>query len=60
VVDGFLVRPLVLPVGLAQIVEDVMPELRRLGLTRGGYHEPTLRGQFGLTRPQNRYARSNP
>jgi FMN-dependent oxidoreductase (nitrilotriacetate monooxygenase family) len=60
VVDGFLVRPLVLPLGLTQLVEAVVPELRRQGLTRAGYSEPTLRGHFGLARPQNRYARSNP
>jgi FMN-dependent oxidoreductase (nitrilotriacetate monooxygenase family) len=60
VVDGFLLRPLVLPLGLTQLVEAVVPELRRQGLTRAGYSEPTLRGHFGLGRPENRYARSNP
>jgi alkanesulfonate monooxygenase SsuD/methylene tetrahydromethanopterin reductase-like flavin-dependent oxidoreductase (luciferase family) len=59
-VDGFVVRPLVLPLGLTQLVEAVVPELRRMGLTRAGYSEPTLRGHFGLARPRNRYARSNP
>ncbi len=59
-VDGFLVRPLVLPLGLTQFVGAVVPELRRRGLTRAGYTEPTLRGHFGLARPENRYARSSP
>jgi alkanesulfonate monooxygenase SsuD/methylene tetrahydromethanopterin reductase-like flavin-dependent oxidoreductase (luciferase family) len=58
-VDGFLVRPLVLPVGLTQFVDAVVPELRGRGLTRAGYAESTLRGHFGLARPENRYARSS-
>lgn len=59
-VDGFLVRPLVLPLGLTQFVDAVVPELQQRGLARAAYTEPTLRGQFGLTRPPNRYARSIP
>jgi alkanesulfonate monooxygenase SsuD/methylene tetrahydromethanopterin reductase-like flavin-dependent oxidoreductase (luciferase family) len=59
-VDGFLVRPLVLPLGLTQFVETVVPELRQRGLARPGYSHSTLRGHFGLVRPSNRYARSNP
>ncbi|MDQ1424912.1 MAG: hypothetical protein QOD72_2410, partial [Acidimicrobiaceae bacterium] len=59
-VDGFLVRPLVLPLGLTQLVDRVVPELRQRGLTRSDYAEPTLRGHFGLARPRNRYARSSP
>jgi len=60
VVDGFLVRPLVLPLGLRQLVDLVVPELQRRGLARPAYTEPTLRSRFGLIRPPNRYARSVP
>jgi alkanesulfonate monooxygenase SsuD/methylene tetrahydromethanopterin reductase-like flavin-dependent oxidoreductase (luciferase family) len=59
-VDGVLLRPLVLPLGLTQLVDGVMPELRRRGLARAEPPEPTLRGRFGLARPRNRYAGSNP
>jgi alkanesulfonate monooxygenase SsuD/methylene tetrahydromethanopterin reductase-like flavin-dependent oxidoreductase (luciferase family) len=59
-VDGVLVRPLVLPLGLTQLVDGVVPELRRRGLVRTGPSEPTLRGRFGLARPRNRYAGSKP
>jgi alkanesulfonate monooxygenase SsuD/methylene tetrahydromethanopterin reductase-like flavin-dependent oxidoreductase (luciferase family) len=59
-VDGFLVRPLVLPLGLTQLVSDVVPVLQQRGMVRPAYDQPTLRGHFGLSRPSNRYARSSP
>jgi alkanesulfonate monooxygenase SsuD/methylene tetrahydromethanopterin reductase-like flavin-dependent oxidoreductase (luciferase family) len=59
-VDGFLVRPLVLPLGLVQFGERVMPELQRLGLARTADTDSTLRERFGLARPDNRYAGSTP
>jgi alkanesulfonate monooxygenase len=55
-VDGFLVQPGVLPVGLNEIVELVIPELQRRGLFRTEYEGRTLRENLGLPRPASRYA----
>jgi FMN-dependent oxidoreductase (nitrilotriacetate monooxygenase family) len=54
--DGFNLMPPVLPTGLDDIVEHLVPELRRRGLFRYEYESDTLRGNLGLERPQNRYA----
>jgi N-acetyl-S-(2-succino)cysteine monooxygenase len=54
--DGFNVMPPVLPNGLNDFVELVLPELRRRGLFRDEYAGRTLRENLGLRRPQNRYA----
>ena len=54
--DGFNVMPQVLPAGLADFVEQVVPELRRRGLFRTQYEGPTLRENLGLPRPANRFA----
>ena len=56
---GFRLRPATLPDDLLQITEQLVPELRRRGLFRGGYESNTLRGLLGLSRPANRYARSS-
>lgn len=53
---GFRLRPAALPHDLVQITEQLVPELRRRGLLRAGYHADTLRGLLGLPRPANRYA----
>ena len=55
-VDGFLVQPAVLPAGLDDFVELVIPELQRRGLFRREYTGTTLRDHLGLERPANRYA----
>ena len=54
-VDGFVVRPALLPRTLEQFADEVSPLLRAGGLlaTRAG---ATLRERFGLQRPPNRYA----
>ena len=54
-VDGFLVRPALLPRGLDQLVEDVVPRLRERGVFRPAYEGRTLRDHFGLERPASRY-----
>jgi FMN-dependent oxidoreductase (nitrilotriacetate monooxygenase family) len=59
-VDGFLVQPPVLPVGLDDFVEQVIPELQNRGLFRTEYEGSTLRENLGLRRPVNRYARTEP
>jgi alkanesulfonate monooxygenase SsuD/methylene tetrahydromethanopterin reductase-like flavin-dependent oxidoreductase (luciferase family) len=55
-VDGFLVRPAVLPVDLAALVDGVVPRLRAAGVFREHYEGRTLREHLGLARPANRYA----
>ncbi|GAA2365325.1 LLM class flavin-dependent oxidoreductase [Dactylosporangium salmoneum] len=54
--DGFRLRPAVLPADLLSIVDGLVPELRRRGLFRDSYESATLRGHLGLARPASRYA----
>jgi FMN-dependent oxidoreductase (nitrilotriacetate monooxygenase family) len=54
-VDGFLVQPPVLPVGLDDFVEQVIPELQNRGLFRTEYEGATLRENLGLPRPANQH-----
>ena len=54
--DGFNLMPPVLPTGLDDIVEHLVPELQRRGLFRTEYEGTTLRENLGLERPANRYA----
>ncbi|MEV8512201.1 LLM class flavin-dependent oxidoreductase [Dactylosporangium sp. NPDC051484] len=58
--DGFRLRPGVLPADLLSIVDDVVPALRERGLFRTEYEAGTLRGHLGLERPASRYAASGP
>lgn len=55
--DGFNVMPPLLPSGLEEFVDQVIPELRRRGLFREGYSADTLRGHYGLGRPASRFER---
>ena len=57
--DGFRLRPGVLPTDLTGIVRGLVPELQGRGVFRTAYEASTLRGHFGLPRPQNRYARAD-
>ncbi|GAA0898113.1 LLM class flavin-dependent oxidoreductase [Virgisporangium aurantiacum] len=54
--DGFNIMPPVLPRGLADFVDHVVPILQHRGLFRTGYEGTTLRDHYGLTRPANRNA----
>jgi alkanesulfonate monooxygenase SsuD/methylene tetrahydromethanopterin reductase-like flavin-dependent oxidoreductase (luciferase family) len=54
--DGFNIMPPLLPSGLADFVEQVVPELRRRGLFREAYTGQTLREHYGLSRPQNQFS----
>lgn len=54
--DGFNIMPPVLPSGLADFVDEVVPILRRHGLVRAEYDGRTLREHYGLARPANRNA----
>ena len=54
--DGFNLQPATLPGTFRDIVELVLPELRRRGLFREEYEGATLRQNLGLPRPVSRYA----
>ncbi|MGE8490904.1 MAG: nitrilotriacetate monooxygenase, partial [Paraburkholderia nemoris] len=54
--DGFNVMPPVLPEGLTDFAELVLPELRRRGLFRADYEGRTLRENLGLRRPKSRHS----
>ena len=49
--DGFNVLPPLLPIGLTEFVDGVIPELQRRRLFRTEYQGTTLREHLGLTRP---------
>jgi N-acetyl-S-(2-succino)cysteine monooxygenase len=53
--DGFNVMPPVMPGGVQDFVELVVPELQRRGLFRTAYEGRTLRENLGLARPANRF-----
>jgi FMN-dependent oxidoreductase (nitrilotriacetate monooxygenase family) len=55
VVDGFIIQPAVLPGGLDDFVEFVVPELQRRDLYRTEYEGTTLRDHLGLKRATSRY-----
>lgn len=55
-VDGFTIRPAVLPQGLTMLVDEVVPILRERDVFRRAYDGSTLRDHLGLVRPPNRYA----
>jgi alkanesulfonate monooxygenase len=54
--DGFNVVPPWLPGGLADFVEQVVPELQRRGLFRTAYEGPRLRDNLGVPYPTHRRA----
>ena len=58
--DGFNIMPQVLPAGLNEFAELVIPELQRRGLFRTDYEGRTLRENVGLPRPDNRFVASDP
>jgi len=53
--DGFNIMPPILPTGLTDFVDQVVPILQRRGLFRTAYEGPTLRENLGLARPVNRF-----
>ena len=53
--DGFNICPALLPGGLDDFAELVIPELRRRGVFRTGYEGRTLRENLGLPMPRSRY-----
>ena len=55
--DGFIIHT-VLPRGLEDFVDHVVPILQARGLFRTEYESDTLRGNLGLPVPENRYTRA--
>ena len=53
--DGFNLCPPVLPLGLDEVVEMLLPELRARWMFRTEYAGPTLRENLGLAPPRNRH-----
>jgi FMN-dependent oxidoreductase (nitrilotriacetate monooxygenase family) len=59
--DAFNIMPPILPTGLTDFVDQVVPILQRRGLFRTEYEGKTLRENLGLRRPENGFAlRSQP
>ncbi|WP_432970963.1 LLM class flavin-dependent oxidoreductase [Dactylosporangium sp. CA-233914] len=54
--DGFRLRPGLLPTDLTAIVDGLLPVLRERGAFRREYTASTLRGHLGLPATPNRYA----
>ncbi|MBE1491814.1 LLM class flavin-dependent oxidoreductase [Plantactinospora soyae] len=53
--DGFNIMPPLLPSGLEEFVDHVVPVLQRRGLFRTEYTGRTLRDHYGLPRPVNQF-----
>lgn len=58
--DGFMMQFHVMPGGLREFIEGVVPELQRRDLFRKDYEGRTLRDHLGLKRPANRYFAPSP
>lgn len=59
-IEGFRLRPAVLPTDLAAIAGPVVDGLRRAGRFQPAAEGGSLRSRFGLPRPANRYATAAP
>jgi len=53
--DGFMISGAVLPDGLYDFIDHVLPILQERGLFRTEYEADTLRGNLGLPKLENRY-----
>ena len=56
--DGFMMNASVLPQGFDDFVAHVLPILKDRGVFRTEYEHDTLRGNLGLAKPANRYAKT--
>ena len=54
--DGFMLSSAVLPEGLHDFLDHVLPILQERGVCRTEYEADTLHGNLGLPKPANRYA----
>ncbi|MEH2115808.1 LLM class flavin-dependent oxidoreductase [Nostoc sp.] len=57
--DGFNIMFPYLPEGLNDFIDKVIPELQQRGIFRKEYEGSTLRENLGLTRPINRFFKSD-
>ncbi|MEU6432263.1 LLM class flavin-dependent oxidoreductase [Microbispora sp. NPDC046973] len=55
--EGFRLRPGVLPHDLVAITRGLVPALQNAGAFRAAYDTADLRGRLGLARPASRYAK---
>jgi FMN-dependent oxidoreductase (nitrilotriacetate monooxygenase family) len=53
--DGFNIMPPYLPGSLEEFVDNVVPELQKLGIYKTAYRDGTLRSKLNLKRPSSRY-----
>ena len=53
--DGFMISGAVLPDGLTDFIDHVVPILQARGIFRTVYEDDTLRGNLGLPKPANHY-----
>jgi hypothetical protein len=53
--DGFMISAVVLPDGLTDFIDHVVPILQKCEVFRSEYEADTLRGNMGLPKPANRY-----
>ena len=58
--DGFMLSGPVLPDGLTDFIDHVLPLLKERGLFRTEYEAETLHGNLGLPIPKNRYDANSP
>ena len=58
--DGFTVAPPILPGGLDDFVDQVVPVLQRRRLYRTEYDLGTLRDRFGVPRPEDHFPEAAP
>ncbi|MGB0659233.1 MAG: LLM class flavin-dependent oxidoreductase [Mangrovicoccus sp.] len=56
--DGFILMAPTLPASLEDFTRLVVPELQRRGLFREDYEDSTLRGNLGLSWPENQFLRA--
>lgn len=57
--DGFHLLPAILPEGLTELTNRLVPELQARGLFRQAYRGRTLRDHLELPRPRSQYATGN-
>ena len=54
--DGFILNPPILPSGLLDVVDEVLPILKKRGIFREEYEADTLHGNLDLPIPANRHS----
>jgi N-acetyl-S-(2-succino)cysteine monooxygenase len=59
IADGFMLTFSLVPDGLDDFIDMVLPELRRRGLFRSDYRGTTLREHLDLPRPASRHAKAS-